>query len=81
VNEVVELDELQGIVGLVSQQVGVALVPHAESLLIPSNVAVLSLGDDTFYREVGLVQRETRTPQSATFQFADCLFAVTEGLR
>jgi DNA-binding transcriptional LysR family regulator len=77
-NDVVELDELQGIVGLVSQQVGVALVPHAESLLVPDDVAVLSLGDETFYREVGLVQRETRTPQAATFHFATCMYAVTD---
>jgi DNA-binding transcriptional LysR family regulator len=81
VNEVVELDELQGIVGLVSQQVGVALVPHAVSLLVPDDVAVLSLEEETFFREVGLVQRETRTPQPASVHFADCLFAVTEGLR
>lgn len=74
VDEVVELDELQGIVGLVSEGVGVALVPLAASLAIPDNVAVLRLGDDAFYREVGLVQRESRAAQSATLQFADCLF-------
>jgi DNA-binding transcriptional LysR family regulator len=81
VNEVVELDELQGIVGLVSQQLGVALVPHAASLIIPDDVAVLALGEDTFYREVGLVQRETRSAQSATLQFVECVLAVTDALR
>lgn len=75
VHEVVELDELQGIVGLVAQGVGVALVPRAASLVIPEGVAVLTLGEDTFYREVGLVQKEARGTQPATLQFADCLVA------
>jgi DNA-binding transcriptional LysR family regulator len=75
VNDVIELDELQGIVGLVSRKVGVALIPQSSALVIPDEVSVLSLGEDTFYRDIGLVQRETRAVQSATLQFATCVYA------
>ncbi|MGZ5199118.1 MAG: LysR family transcriptional regulator [Telluria sp.] len=75
VNDVVELDELQGIVGLVSRKVGVALIPQSSALVIPDDVSILSLGDDTFHREIGLVQRETRSVQSATLRFASCVSA------
>jgi DNA-binding transcriptional LysR family regulator len=78
VHDVVELDELQGIVGLVAQKIGVALVPQASSLFMPEGVTALSLGDETFYREIGLVQRDARNPQFATQQFADCVYAVTD---
>jgi DNA-binding transcriptional LysR family regulator len=77
VNDAVELDDLQGIVGLVAQGLGVAMVPQAQSLFMPENIAVLPLGDETFYREIGLVQRETRNPQLATAKFADCVHAAT----
>jgi len=80
VNEVVELDELQGIVGLVEQGVGVALVPYAASLAMPPGVTVLALGHDTFCREIGLVQRDSRSVQSAALQFADCVHAAARAL-
>jgi DNA-binding transcriptional LysR family regulator len=77
VNEAVELDELQGIVGLVEQGAGVALVPHAAALRLPPGVTALPLGGDTFFREIGLVQRDVRSVQSASLQFADCVAEVT----
>jgi DNA-binding transcriptional LysR family regulator len=79
VNEAVELDELQGIVGLVEQGAGVALVPHAAALRLPPGVTALPLGGDTFFREIGLVQRDVRSLQSASLQFADCVAEVTGG--
>jgi DNA-binding transcriptional LysR family regulator len=75
VDDVVELDELQGIVGLVDAGVGIAIVPLAATLRIPSNVRTLSLGEDTFYREVGIVLRTITDQQSASKQFASCLLA------
>jgi DNA-binding transcriptional LysR family regulator len=81
VNEAVELDELQGIVGLVEQGIGVALVPYASSLTIPPGVTALPLGHDTFCREIGLVQRDSRNLQSASLQFAECVLAVTGATR
>ncbi len=75
VDDVVEMDELQGIVGLVAAGVGVAIVPQAATLHIPSGVRTLTFGDDTFYREVGIVERTTADQQSASYDFAVCLRA------
>lgn len=77
VNDVVELDELQGIVGLVAQGVGVAIVPQAAALHMPKTVSVVPLGEDTFVREVGLVERSSRNQPAAAAQFAECLGRVT----
>jgi DNA-binding transcriptional LysR family regulator len=80
VHDVVELDELQGIVGLVAQGVGVAIVPQAAGLFMPKTVAALPLGDDAFVREVGLVERSSRNQQTAA-DFAECIDAVTNARR
>jgi len=76
VQDVVELDELQGIVGLVAHGVGVALIPQSSALHMPETVRALSLGDETFTREIGLVQRHTRNEQTVTVQFAGSVCAV-----
>ncbi|WP_118179999.1 LysR family transcriptional regulator [Paraburkholderia phosphatilytica] len=81
VHDVVELDELQGIVGLVAQGAGVAIVPQSAGLHLPRSVTTLSLGDDTFVREIGLVERSAHGQQSAAEHFADCVHTVTEALR
>lgn len=58
VRELVELDELEAIVGLVAHGVGVALVPQTSVLAQwPAGVRVLGLDHHTFYRDVGLVVR------------------------
>lgn len=81
VHDVVELDELQGIVGLVANGVGVAIVPQAAGLFMPKTVAAVPLGDDTFVREVGLVERSSRNQQTAAADFAECICAVTNAWR
>lgn len=73
VDEVAELDELQGIVGLVKAGTGIAIVPQAATLHIPPGVQTLLLGDDTFYRDVGIVARTTGDQQRASSEFAGCL--------
>ncbi|RDK02875.1 LysR family transcriptional regulator [Paraburkholderia lacunae] len=80
VHDVVELDELQGIVGLVAQGVGISLVPEAAALHLPKNVVALSLGEDTFNREIGLVQRGTQHQQPAIAQFSACLRSAIDAL-
>lgn len=40
-------------------------MPHAVSLFVQADVAVLPLDEETFFCEIGLVQRETPTPQPA----------------
>jgi DNA-binding transcriptional LysR family regulator len=81
VNDVVELDELQGIIGLVAHGVGVAIVPQAAGLHMPKTVTALPLGEDTFMREVGLVERSSRNPSAAVAEFAECLDLVTRARR
>src|SRR3954454_3968121 len=58
VHDVIELDELQAIVQLVARGIGVALIPKSAGLgKWPARVAALELGEATFQREIGLVQR------------------------
>jgi DNA-binding transcriptional LysR family regulator len=62
VQEVCEVDELEAIVRLVAQGVGVALVPEAAHLRRwPAAVRVIDLGNQTFHRDIGLVHRASRT--------------------
>jgi len=65
VRETIELDELQAIAQLVRLGVGVALLPMSAALTIPRGVAALDLGDATFFREIGLVERPSDRRQPA----------------
>ena len=59
--EVCEADELEAIVKLVSNGVGVALVPQtAAQRRWPTAVRAIDLGAHTFHRDVGLVHRAER---------------------
>jgi len=60
VRDAVELDELQGIVQLVRYGAGVALIPNSASFQVPDDVVAIGLGESTFYRELGLVQRSAQ---------------------
>lgn len=58
VKEICELDELEAIFKLVSNGVGVALLPQTRAWRRwPSAVRALSLGEKVFYRDVGLIHR------------------------
>ncbi|WP_394834578.1 LysR substrate-binding domain-containing protein [Pendulispora rubella] len=58
VHEVCELDELEAIVRLVANGVGIALVPEtAGHRKWPAAVRVVDLGHHTFHREIGLLHR------------------------
>ena len=70
VNDVVELDELQAIGKLVARGVGVALLPLSAATELPEHVHALSLGDDIFHREIGLVQPR-QSKQAMTRRFAE----------
>lgn len=57
-HEVSELDELEAIIKLVGNGVGVALVPQTTShRKWPEGVRALDLAEHTFHRDVGLVHR------------------------
>lgn len=60
--EVCELDELDAIVKLVANGVGVALVPETATLQAwPAGVRAVDLGPHTFHRDIGLVHRARRS--------------------
>jgi len=62
VQQVCELDELDAIVRLVANGVGVALVPQtATHRRWPAAVRVIDLGSHTFHRDIGLVHRANRS--------------------
>ncbi|WP_431095059.1 LysR substrate-binding domain-containing protein [Polaromonas aquatica] len=74
VQEAIELDEITGLMNLVSQGLGVALVPMAEACLpIPPSVRAVALGEQTFYREIGLLLRGKKQGPAVVQQLAQCL--------
>jgi DNA-binding transcriptional LysR family regulator len=74
VRDAIEVDELSGIAQMVSRGLGVALLPLSDGIgAWPRGVVALDLGDDTFYREIGLVERRRRARQDAAAQLADCI--------
>ncbi|HSW03775.1 LysR family transcriptional regulator [Aquabacterium sp.] len=62
VQQVCELDELDAIVRLVANGVGIALVPQtATHRRWPAAVRAIDLGSHTFHRDIGLVHRASRS--------------------
>ncbi|BCQ25909.1 LysR family transcriptional regulator [Caballeronia sp. NK8] len=86
VRDSIEVDELPGIAQLVARGLGVALVPVSDGIgAWPRGVVALDLGDETFHREIGLVERARRAradePDAAT-RLADCIVeAAARGAR
>lgn len=79
VNDSIELDEIPGLIHMTSKGLGVALVPLVEAHLpLPASVRVLSLGELTFYREVGLLQRKPRASPPIVGRLAQCLQEAAE---
>ncbi|MEJ1168622.1 LysR family transcriptional regulator [Variovorax sp. CCNWLW235] len=79
VNDSIELDEIPGLIHMTSKGLGVALVPLVEAHLpLPASVRVLSLGELTFYREVGLLQRKPRASPPIVGRLAHCLQEAAE---
>lgn len=70
VRDAVELDELQGIVRLVQRGAGVALLPNTAALYIPDGIVTMDLGEETFFREVGLVERPANSLQATAILLA-----------
>lgn len=74
VQESFELDEIQGILQLVVKNLGVALMPLSESILpLPDGVRVISLGEHTFKREIGIVRHKHKAAQPFVAQLGDFL--------
>ncbi|HXZ10041.1 MAG TPA: LysR family transcriptional regulator [Paraburkholderia sp.] len=82
VRDAIELDELQAIVQLVARGLGVALIPKTAGLgQLPRTVTALDLGDDTFHREIGLVERPRHSRQAVASQLADCISRAASAVR
>ncbi|WP_059004058.1 LysR family transcriptional regulator [Pseudomonas syringae] len=74
--EVCELDELDAIVKLVANGVGVALVPETATIQAwPAGVRALDLGPHTFHRDIGLVHRARRSLTEPVNVLAQLLIA------
>jgi len=81
VKESIELDELQAIAQLVRRGVGVALLPLSKALTLPRGVVAKDLGDATFYREIGLVERPSDSRQPIAALLAQRIAEAAERLR
>lgn len=80
VNDAVEIDEIAGLIHLASKGLGVALVPLVEAHVpLPPGVRAVSLGEFTFYREIGLLRRKPRLTPPIVAQFAECLLEASQG--
>lgn len=74
VSDSVEVDEIPALIHLAAKGLGVGLVPLVEAHLpLPPGVRMLSLGEHTFHREVGLLQRKPRAGSPVVAQLAQCL--------
>ncbi|SDK97597.1 transcriptional regulator, LysR family [Franzmannia pantelleriensis] len=74
VREVCEVDELEAIVELVANRVGVALVPETAALRPwPAAVRAIDLGSDTFHRDIGLVQRASGQVSEPAWALAELI--------
>ncbi|SAK70038.1 LysR family transcriptional regulator [Caballeronia fortuita] len=82
VRDSIEVDELPGIAQLVARGLGVALVPVSDGIgPWPRGAVALDLGDDTFHREIGLVERVRRVKNDepdAAARLAGCIVAAAE---
>lgn len=79
--EAIELDELEGIVQLVARGLGVGLLPRMlAGGARPPGVTALPLGEDTFYREVGLVERARHSRQPVASRLADHIGKATQAM-
>jgi DNA-binding transcriptional LysR family regulator len=79
VRDSVEIDEISGLIHLAAKGLGVALVPLVEAHSpLPKDVRMISLGESTFYREIGLLQRKPRASPAIIAQFAQCLREASE---
>ena len=71
VRQVAELDELEAIVRLVANRVGVALLPESGGLpKLPAGVRRIDLGAATFHRDIGLVHRPVEQMSPAALRLA-----------
>ncbi len=79
VHESMELDELEVIVHMVERGLGISIIPASASLgLERTQLRVIELGDQTFYREIGTVGRKANTGGLGSAFLAELRHAVVD---
>lgn len=74
VRDFVELDDIQGLICMVSSGLGVTVVPATEAYRpFPTSVRMISLDKAVFYREVGIILRRRIATRPDIAQFLRCL--------
>lgn len=77
VHDAIELDDPEAAVGLVSQGLGVALLPAigvvSDPLELPTGIKVIHLGEAEFFREIGALTRAKLPVGSPAEQLLACL--------
>lgn len=74
VRDAIELDDIHALIRMVASGLGVAMIPMAETYLkLPKNVRAISLGDHTFYREIGVLTRARKTMSLPLVHLLQCL--------
>jgi DNA-binding transcriptional LysR family regulator len=73
----VEIDDIAGIVALVGQGLGVALLPVVDGSPPPvAPIRMVPLSGPAFYREIGILQPQESMP--AAICLAECLMATQQ---
>jgi DNA-binding transcriptional LysR family regulator len=74
VEDAVEIDDIPGLIQLVAQGVGAALVPMTVAHLpLPEGIRMLRLGPSTFFREIGTLRRKRTQAPSALSKLTELL--------
>jgi len=74
VHEAVELDEIEAIASMVRHGVGVALLPQLRGLDV-TGLRLVPLGEQAFYREIGIIGRLPFDAGSVREKMVECLAA------
>ncbi len=79
VQESIEIDDIEGMVQMVANGLGVALMPMVEAHLpLPREVRAISLGEHTFYREIGIIQRLPAANAAVIGPLVQCLLEAAD---
>ena len=81
VSEAIEVDDVQAMVAMVGNGLGVALMPMAEAYMpLPASVRDISLGEHVFHREIGIARHHQRDRDTASSvnHLAQCLALAAE---
>lgn len=79
VAEAIEVDDVQAIVAMVGNGLGVALMPMAEAYLpLPASVRSIPLGEHGFHREIGIARHHQRDTAPSVDHLAQCLALAAE---